>query len=148
MKKLEENKFDADFGIFDVCQICESVNKFTEVLNEDYNALSKDIKKFVKNFPDVRKHIEEFTKLAYVITSKSVDGRIAPTDKVKRLQSATQRLVLLVGYFVEEVDNFIDRLYESEAFDNFSEDEADELSSLACGLSLSFNTFRSWVRKL
>lgn len=153
MKNLKENKFDAEVNIFDIHQLCESVISFTDDLKKSYNVLSKDIK-FVKIFPDVRKHINEFTKLAYVITGKSVDGRIcrlsASADalyKVKQLQSATHELGLLVDCFVKEADKFIDFLYDNDAFE-FNEEKADELSSLVCSLSLSFATFRSWVRKL
>lgn len=154
MKNLNENKFDAEVNIFDVCRLYESVIRFTGDLKKSYNVLSKDINKFIRIFPDVRKHIYEFTKLAYVITDKSVDGRIcglpatADASFTKQLQSATHELGLLVDYFVKEVDKFIDWLYDNEAFDKFDEEKADELSSLVCSLSLSFSTFRSWVRKL
>ena len=151
MKNLKEN----EVNIFDVYQLYESVIRFIDDLKKYYNVLSKDINKFVKIFPEVNKHIYEFTKLAYVITGKSVDGRICrlPTSadafyKVKQLQSATHELGLLVDCFVKEVDKFIDFLYENEAFDIFDEDKADELSSLSCSLSLSFVAFHSWVRKL
>lgn len=154
MKNLKENKFDAEVNIFDIYQLYESVIRFTDDLKKSYNILSKDINKFVKIFPDVRKHINEFKRLAYVITGKSVDGRIcrlpASADvfyKVKRLQSATHELYLLVDCFVKEADKFIDFLYDNDAFE-FNEEKADELSSLVCSLSLSFATFRSWVRKL
>lgn len=152
MKNLKENKFDAEVNIFDIYQLCESVIRFTDDLKKSYNILSKDINKFVKIFPDVRKHINEFKRLAYVITGKSVDGRISASAdafyKVKQLQSATHELGLLVDCFVKEVDKFIDWLYDNDVFDKFNEEKADELSSLVCSLSLSFATFRSWVRKL
>ena len=155
MKNLNENKFDAEVNIFDIHQLYESVIRFIDDLKKSYNVLSKDINKFVKNFPDVRKHICEFTKLAYVITGKSVDGRICRLPdsadafyKIKQLQSATHELDLLVDCFVKEVDKFIDWLYDNEAFDKFDEEKADELSSLSCSLSLSFASFHSWVRKL
>lgn len=152
MKNLEENKFDVEVNIFDIYKLYESVIRFTDVLKKSYDVLSKDINKFVRSFPDVRKHIDEFAKLAYVITGKSVDGRLsAPADafyKVKQLKSATRELTLIVNYFVKEVDKFIDWLYDNEAFDKFDEEKADELSSLACGLALSFANFHSWVRKL
>ena len=155
MKNLKENKFDAEVNIFDIYQLYESVIRFTDDLKKSYNVLSKDINKFVKIFPDVHKHINEFTKLAYVITGKSVDGRIcrlpASADafyKVKQLQSATHELGLFVDCFVKEVDKFIDWLYDNDVFDKFDEEKADELSSLVCSLNLSFATFRSWVRKL
>lgn len=142
MKNLKENKFDTEVNIFD---IYESVIRFIDDLKKYYNVLSKDINKFVKIFPDVRKHINEFTKLAYVITGKSVDGRIS-SAKVKQLQSATHELGLLVDCFVKEADKFIDFLYDNDA--EFNEEKADELSSLVCSLSLSFATFRSQIRKL
>lgn len=152
MKNLKENKFDTEVNIFDIYQLYESVIRFTDDLKKSYNILSKDINKFVKIFPDVRKHINEFKKLAYVITGKSVDGRIcrlpAPADVLKQLQSATHELGLLVDCFVKEADKFIDFLYDNNVFDKFNEEKADELSSLVCSLSLSFATFRSWVRKL
>ena len=155
MKNLKENKFDVEVNIFDIYQLYESVIRFMDDLKKSYNVLSKDISKFVKIFSDVRKHIYEFTKLAYVITGKSVDGRICrlPSSadafyKVKQLQSATHELGLLVDCFVKEADKFIDFLYENEAFDIFDEDKADELSSLSCSLSLSFVAFRSWVQKI
>lgn len=145
MKNLKENKLDAEVNIFDIYQLYESVIRFIDDLKKSYNVLS----------PDVRKHINEFTKLVYVITGKSVDGRIcrlpASADafyKVKQLQSATNELGLLVNCFVKEADKFIDFLYDNDAFDKFNEEKADELSSLVCSLSLSFATFRSWVRKL
>lgn len=144
MKNLKENKFDAEVNIFD---IYESVVRFTDDLKKSYNILSKDINKFVKI---VRKHINEFKRLAYVITGKSVDGRICrlpASADVKRLQSATHELGLLVECFVKEADKFIDLLYDNDAFE-FNEEKADELSSLACSLSLSFATFHAWVRKL
>ena len=149
MKNLNENKFDAEVNIFDIYRLCESVIRFTNDLKKSYNVLSKDINKFIKIFPDVRKHIDEFTKLTYVITGKSVDGRICglPATADEQLQSATHELGLLVDCFVKEVDNFIDFLYDNDAFE-FDEEKADELSSLVCSLSLSFATFRSWVRKL
>ena len=150
MKNLKENKFDAEVNIFDIYQLYESVIRFIDDLKKSYNVLSEDINKFVKIFPDVRKHINEFTKLAYVITGKSVDGRICRLPafyKVKQLQSATHELGLLVDCFVKEADKFIDFLYDNDAFE-FKEEKADELSSLVCSLSLSFATFRSWVRKL
>ena len=152
MKNLKENKFDAEVNIFDIYKLYESVIRFTDVLKKFYDVLSKDINKFVKSFPDVCKHIYEFTKLAYVITGKSVDGRIcrlpASADafyKVKQLQSATHELGLLVDCFVKGIDKFIDSLYDNDAI---VEEKADELSSLVCSLSLSFATFHSWVRKL
>ena len=154
MKNLNENKFDAEVNIFDIYRLCESVIRFTNDLKKSYNVLSKDINKFIKIFPDVRKHIDEFTKLTYVITGKSVDGRIcglpatADASFTKQLQSATHELGLLVDCFVKEVDNFIDFLYDNDAFDKFDEEKADELSSLVCSLSLNFTTFCSWVRKL
>lgn len=154
MKNLNENKFDDEVNIFDIYRLCESVIRFTNDLKKSYNVLSKDINKFIKIFPDVHKHIDEFTKLAYVITGKSVDGRIcglpatADASFTKQLQSATHRLGLLVNYFVKEVDKFIDWLYDNDAFDKFDEEKADELSSLVCSLNLSFATFQSWVRKL
>ena len=154
MKNLNENKFDDEVNIFDIYRLCESVIRFTNDLKKSYNVLSKDINKFIKIFPDVHKHIDEFTKLAYVITGKSVDGRIcglpatADASFTKQLQSATHRLGLLVNYFVKEVDKFIDWLYDNDAFDKFDEEKADELSSLVCSLKLSFATFRSGVRKL
>ena len=150
MKNLKENKFDAEVNIFDIYQLYESVIRFIDDLKKSYNILSKDINKFVKNFPDVRKHIDEFTKLTYVITGKSVDGRICglPATADEQLQSATHELGLLVDCFVKEVDKFIDWLYDNDAFDKFDEEKADELSSLVCSLSLNFTTFCSWVRKL
>lgn len=151
MKNLKENKFDAEVNIFDIYKLYESVIRFTDDLKKSYNILSKDINKFVKIFPDVRKHINEFKKLAYVITGKSVDSRIcrlpASADALKQLQSATHELGLLVDCFVKEADKFIDFLYDNDAFE-FNEEKADELSSLVCSLSLSFATFNSWVRKL
>lgn len=147
MKNLNEKKFDAEVNIFDVCRLYESAIRFTDELKESYDALSKDINKFIEVFPDVRKHIDEFTKHI----GKFCDGRICrlpATAKVKQLKSATHELGLLVDCFVKEVDKFIDFLYENEAFDIFDEDKADELSSLSCSLSLSFVTFRSQVRKL
>lgn len=143
MKNLKENKFDAEVNIFDIYQLYESVIRFIDDLKKSYNILSKDINKL----PDVRKHINEFTKLAYVITGKSVDGRISSADALKQLQSATHELGLLVDSFVKEADKFIDFLYDNDAFE-FKEEKADELSSLVCSLSLSFATFSSWVRKL
>ena len=153
MKNLNENKFDAEVNIFDICRLCESVIRFTNDLKKSYNVLRKDINKFIKIFPDVRKHIDEFTKLVYAITGKSVDGRIcglpatADASFTKQLQSATHELGLLVDCFVKEVDNFIDFLYDNDAFE-FDEEKADELSSLVCSLRLRLATFRSWVRKL
>lgn len=146
MKNLNENKFDAEVNIFDVCRLYESVIRFTDELKESYDVLSKDINKFIEVFPDVRKHIDEFTKHI----GKFCDGRICrlpATAKVKQLQSATHELGLLVDCFVKKVDKFIDFLYDNDAFE-FDEEKADELSSLVCSLSLSFATFRSWVRKL
>ena len=154
MKNLNENKFDAEVNIFDIYRLCESVIRFTNDLKKSYNVLSKDINKFIKIFPDVRKHIDEFTKLVYVITGKSVDGRIcglpatADASFTKQLQSVSRGLGLLVDCFVKEVDKFIDWLYDNDAFDKFDEDKADELSSLVCSLSLSFATFRYWVQKI
>ena len=144
---LNENKLNAEVNIFDVCRLCESVIRFTDELNKYYNVLSKDINKFIEVFPDVRKHIDEFTKHI----GKFCGGRICrlpATAKVKQLQSATHELGLLVDCFVKEVDKFIDFLYDNEAFDKFDEEKADELSSLVCSLSLSFANFHSWVRKL
>ena len=145
MKNLNENKFDAEVDIFDVCRLYESVIRFIDELKESYDVLRKDINKFIKVFPDVRKHIDEFTK--YI--GKFCDGRICrlpATAKVKQLQSATHELGLLVTSFVKEADKFIDWLYDNDAFDQFDEDKADELSSLSCSLSLSFANFHSWVR--
>lgn len=145
MKNLKE--FNAEVDIFDVCRLYESVIRFTDELKESCDALSKDINKFIEVLPDVRKHIDEFTKHI----GQFCDGRICrlpATAKVKQLKSATHELGLLVDCFVKEVDKFIDFLYENEAFDIFDEDKADELSSLVCSLSLSFSTFRSWVRTL
>ena len=152
MKNLKE--FNAEVNIFDICKLCESVIRFTDDLNELYNALSKDINKFVNEagVESLHEDISNFNRLMYVTTGKSVDGRIcrlpASADafyKVKQLQSATHELGLLVDCFVKEVDKFIDWLYDNDAFD---EEKADELSSLVCSLSLNFATFRSWVRKL
>ena len=152
MKNLEENKFDAEVNIFDICKLCESVIRFTDDLDELYNALSKDINKFVNEagVESLHEDISNFNRLMYVTTGKSVDPAIHRLGfyKVKELQSATSRLALLIKYFNKEVDKFIDFLYENEAFDIFDEDKADELSSLSCSLSLSFVTFHSWVRKL
>lgn len=144
---LNEVKLNAEVNIFDVCRIYESVIRFTDELKESYNVLRKGINKFVRIFPDVRKHIDEFTRLAYVITGKSCGGMQA-TAKVKQTQSATHELGLLVDCFVKEADKFIDWLYDNDVFDQFDEDKADELSSLSCSLSLSFANFHSWVRKL
>ena len=150
MKNLKE--FNAEINIFDICKLCESVIRFTDDLNELYNALSKDINKFVNEagVESLHEDISNFNRLMYVTTGKSVDPAIHRLGfyKVKELQSATSRLALLIKYFNKEVDKFIDFLYENEAFDIFDEDKADELSSLSCSLSLSFATFRSWVRKL
>lgn len=145
MKNLKE--FNAEVDIFDVCRLYESVIRFTDELKESYDALSKEINKFIEVFPDVRKHIDEFTKHI----GQFCGGRICKlpaTAKVKQLQSATHELGLLVDCFVKEVDKFIDWLYDNDAFDKFDEEKADELSSLSCSLSLSFVTFYSWVRKL
>ena len=147
MKNLNENKFEAKVDIFYVCRLYESVIRFTDELKESYDVLRKDINKFVEIFQDVRKHIDEFARLAYVITGKFCGGMPA-TAKVKQLKSATRELTLIVNYFVKAVDKFIDWLYDNEAFDKFDEEKADELSSLACGLALSFANFHSWVRKL
>ena len=148
MKNLKE--FNAD--IFDICKLCESVIRFTDDLNELYNALSKDINKFVNEagVESLHEDISNFNRLMYVTTGKSVDPAIHRLGfyKVKELQSATSRLGLLIKYFNKEVDKFIDFLYENEAFDIFDEDKADELSSLSCSLSLSFVAFRSWVQKI
>lgn len=147
MKNLDENKFDAEVNIFDVCRLYESVIRFTDELKGAYDALSKDINKFIEVFPDVRKHIDEFTKHM----GKFCDGRICrlpATAKVKKLKSATHELGLLVDCFVKEVDKFIDWLYDNDAFDKFEEEKADELSSLICSFSFKFATFRSQVRKL
>lgn len=150
MKNLKE--FNAEVNIFDICKLCESVIRFTDDLNELYNALSKDINKFVNEagVESLHEDISNFNRLMYVTTGKSVDPAIHRLGfyKVKELQSATSRLALLIKYFNKEVDKFIDFLYENEAFDIFDEDKADELSSLSCSLSLSFVTFYSWVRKL
>lgn len=152
MKNLNENKFDAEVNIFDIYQLYESVIRFIDDLNELYNALSKDINKFVNEagVESLHEDISNFNRLMYVTTGKSVDPAIHRLGfyKVKELQSATSRLALLIKYFNKEVDKFIDFLYENEAFDIFDEDKADELSSLSCSLSLSFVTFHSWVRKL
>ena len=147
MKNLNENKFDTEVDIFDVCQLYESVIRFTDELKESYDVLSKDINKFIEVFPDVRKHIDEFTKHI----GKFCGGRICrlpATAKVKQLKSATHELGLLVDSFIKEVDKFIDFLYDNDFFDKFEEEKADELSSLVCSLSLSFANFHSWVRKL
>ena len=150
MKNLKE--FSAEVNIFDICKLCESVIRFTDDLNELYNALSKDINKFVNEagVESLHEDISNFNRLMYVSTGKSVDPAIHRLGfyKVKELQSATSRLALLIKYFNKEVDKFIDFLYENEAFDIFDEDKADELSSLSCSLSLSFANFHSWVRKL
>ena len=155
MKNLKA--FDAEVNIFDIYQICGSVIRFTDDLETSYNALRKGIDKFVNEagVESLHKSISNFNRLMYVTTGKSVDPAISKPAAgaasfyiVARLKSATRRLALFVNYFCREVDEFIDRLYESGAFDNFSEDEADELSSLVCSLSLGFATFRSWVRKL
>ena len=150
MKNLKE--FNAEVNIFDVCKLYESVIRFTDDLNELYNALSKDINKFVNEagVESLHEDISNFNRLMYVTTGKSVDPAIHRLGfyKVKELQSATSRLALLIKYFNKEVDKFIDFLYENEAFDIFDEDKADELSSLSCSLSLSFANFHSWVRKL
>lgn len=150
MKNL--NEFNDEVNIFDICKLCESVIRFTDDLNELYNALSKDINKFVDEagVESLHEDISNFNRLMYVTTGKSVDPAIHRLGfyKVKELQSATSRLALLIKYFNKKVDKFIDFLYENEAFDIFDEDKADELSSLSCSLSLSFATFRSWVRKL
>lgn len=147
MKNLNENKFDAEVDIFDVCRLYESVIRFTDELKESYDALSKEINKFIEVFPDVRKHIDEFTKHIGQFCGGRI-CRLPATAKVKQLQSATHELGLLVDCFVKEVDKFIDWLYDNDAFDKFDEEKADELSSLVCSLNLSFATFRSWVRKL
>ena len=150
MKNL--NEFNDEVNIFDICKLCESVIRFTDDLNELYNALSKDINKFVDEagVESLHEDISNFNRLMYVTTGKSVDPAIHRLGfyKVKELQSATSRLALLIKYFNKKVDKFIDFLYENEAFDIFDEDKANELSSLSCSLSLSFATFRSWVRKL
>lgn len=152
MKNLEENKFDAEVNIFDIYQLHESVIRFTDDLNELYNALSKDINKFVNEagVESLHEEISNFNRLMYVTTGKSVDPAIHRLGfyKVKELQSATSRLASLIKYFNKEVDKFIDWLYDNEAFDIFDEDKADELSSLSCSLGLSFVTFRSWVQKI
>ena len=152
MKNLEENKFDAEVNIFDIYQLHESVIRFTDDLNELYNALSKDINKFVNEagVESLHEEISNFNRLMYVTTGKSVDPAIHRLGfyKVKELQSANSRLASLIKYFNKEVDKFIDWLYDNEAFDIFDEDKADELSSLSCSLSLSFVTFRSWVQKI
>ena len=152
MKNLEENKFDAEVNIFDIYQLHESVIRFTDDLNELYNALSKDINKFVNEagVESLHEEISNFNRLMCVTTGKSVDPAIHRLGfyKVKELQSATSRLASLIKYFNKEVDKFIDWLYDNEAFDIFDEDKADELSSLSCSLSLSFVTFRSWVQKI
>ena len=152
MKNLEENKFDAEVNIFDIYQLHESVIRFTDDLNELYNALSKDINKFVNEagVESLHEEISNFNRLMYVTTGKSVDPAIHRLGfyKVKELQSATSRLASLIKYFNKEVDKFIDWLYDNEAFDIFDEDKADELSSLSCSLSLSFVTFRSWIQKI
>ena len=152
MKNLKENKFDAEVNIFDTCKICESVIRFTDDLNELYNALSKDINKFVNEagVESLHEDISNFNRLMYVTTGKSVDPAIHRLGfyKVKELQSATSRLALLIKYFNKEVDKFIDFIYENEAFDIFDEDKADELSSLSCSLGLIFVAFRSWVQKI
>ena len=138
---------NAEVNIFDVCRLYESVIRFTDELKESYNVLRKDINKFIEVFPDVRKHIDEFTK--YI--GKFCDGRICrlpATAKVKQLKSTTHELGLFVGCFVKEVDKFIDWLYDNDAFDKFDEEKADELSSLVCSFDLSFAAFYSWVRKL
>ena len=148
MKNLKE--FNVEVNIFDICKLCESVIRFTDDLNELYNALSKDINKFVNEAESLHEDISNFNRLVYVTTGKSVDPAIHRLGfyKVKELQSATSRLALLIKYFNKEVDKFIDFLYENEAFDIFDEDKADELSSLSCSLSLSFVAFRSWVQKI
>lgn len=150
MKNL--NEFNVKVNIFDICKLCESVIRFTDDLNELYNALSKDINKFVNEagVESLHEDISNFNRLMYVTTAKSVDPAIHRLGfyKVKELQSATSRLALLIKYFNKEVDKFIDFLYENEAFDIFDEDKADELSSLSCSLSLSFVAFRSWVQKI
>lgn len=147
MKNLNENKFDAEVDIFDVCRLYESVIRFTDELKESYDALSKEINKFIEVFPDVRKHIDEFTKHIGQFCGGRI-CRLPATAKVKQLQSATHELGLLVDCFVKEVDKFIDWLYDNDAFDKFDEDKADELSSLSCSLTLTFVTFRSWVQKI
>lgn len=136
MKNLNENKFDAEVDIFDVCRLYESVIRFTDELKD---VLSKDINKF---FPDVRKHIDEFTKHIGQFRGGRI-CRLPATAKVKQLKSATHELDKFIDFFVKEVDKFIDFLCDNDA-----EEKADELSSLVCSLSLSFATFRSWVRKL
>ena len=150
MKNLKE--FNAGVNIFDICKLCESVIRFTDDLNKLYNALSKDINKFVNEagVESLHEDISNFNRLMYVTTCKSVDPAIHRLGfyKVKELQSANSRLALLIKYFNKEVDKLIDFIYENEAFDIFDEDKADELSSLSCSLSLSFVTFHSWVRKL
>lgn len=149
MKNLKE--FNAEVNIFDICKLCEAVIRFTDDLNELYNALSKDINKFVNEagVESLHEDISNFNRLVYVTTGKSVDPAIHRLGfyKVEELQSATSRLSLLIKYFNKEIDKFIDFLYDNDAFE-FDEEKADELSSLACGLALSFATFRSWVRKL
>ena len=146
MKNLNENKFDAEVNIFDVCRLYESVIRFTDELKESYDVLSKGINKFIEVFPDVRKHIDEFTKHIGQFCGGRI-CRLPATAKVKQLKSATHALGLLVDSFIKEVDKFIDFLYDNDAFE-FDEEKADELSSLTCGLALSFVAFRSWVRKL
>ena len=151
MKNLKENKFDAEVNIFDIYQLYESVIRFIGELKESYDVLSNDINRFTEVFPDVRKHIDEFTKLACDCIGKSVDGRICrlpATAKIKQLKSATHELGLLVDCFVKEADKFIDWLYDNDVFDQFDEEKADELSSLVCSLALNFATLQSWVRKL
>ena len=150
MKNLKE--FNAEVNIFDICKLCESVIRFTADLNESYNALSKDINKFVNEagVESLHEDISNFNRLMYVTTGKSVDPAIHRLCfyNVKYLQPATSRLALFIKYFDKEVDKFIDFLYENEEFDMFDEDKADELSSLSCSLSLSFVAFRSWVQKI
>ena len=150
MKNLKE--FNAEVNIFDIGKLCESVIRFTDDLNELYNALSKDINKFVNEagVESLHEDISNFNRLMVTTTGKSVDPAIHRLGfyKVKELQSATSRLALLIKIFNKEVDKFIDFLYENEAFDIFDEDKADELSSLSCSLSLSFVAFRSWVQKI
>ena len=144
---LNEVKLNAEVNIFDVCRIYESVIRFTDELKESYNVLSKDINKFIEVFPDVRKHIDEFTKHI----GKFCGGRtcrLPATAKVKQLKSTTHELGLLVDSFIKKVDKFIDFLYDNDFFDKFEEEKADELSSLICSFSLKFATFRSQVRKL
>ena len=147
MKNLNENKFDAEVDIFDVCRLYESVIRFTDELKESYDVLSKDINKFIEVFPDVRKHIDEFTKHIGQFCGGRI-CRLPATAKVKQLQSVTHELGLLVDSFIKEVDKFIDFLYDNDFFDKFEEEKADELSSLICSFDLSFATFYSWVRKL